>query len=272
MKIINLTEFLNEGTANKFLTIRKFLEYVKDLSNNWIFIDTETTGLGGSKRQQLTQIAGVKTDFSFPNFTEKDTFNEKILLTDETKKRMSNTDDEKSFKWGNQFITPTPVKKVLSFTRYGTGDMEYKDEQEVIKLFYDWINSFNNPIMVFQNSIFDMDMIGGRSGKKFNHKVLDTKMFIQYYYIPTLKKLAETDNKYKSIVDEIGTSTRDNGLTSSSMGKIAPSLGVDTTGYHDALVDCRMTYNMTIEMFKFLEEHHNVDILKYQSERYNVEK
>ncbi len=273
MKIFNLTEFLNEGAANKFLSISEFINYVKSLSNNWIFIDTETTGLGGSKRQQLTQIAGTQTNFNFPNFEEKDTFNEKILLTDEIKKRMRKGSEwENPIRWGKGEILPMSTKKVLSFNRYGSGDMEYKNEQEVIQLFYDWVNGFDNPILVFQNSIFDMNMIGGRSGKKFNNKVLDTKIFIQYYYIPTLKKLAETEEKYKDIIEEIGTSTRDNGLTSSSMGRIAPSLGVDTKGYHDALIDCRMTYNMTTEMFKFLEEHKDIDILTYQSERYQVEK
>lgn len=272
MKIFNLTEFLNEGAANKFLKISEFLEYVKNLSNNWIFIDTETTGLGGSKRQQLTQIAGVQTIFNFPKFTEKDIFNEKILLQDDIKQRMlKDPEFETPTKWGKEEFNPTPTKKVLSFTRYGSWEGEYKDEQKVIQNFYDWVDSFDNAILVFQNSIFDMDMIGGRSGKKFINKVLDTKMFIQYYYIPTLKRLAETEEKYKEVLDKIGTSTRDNGLISSSMGRIAPSLGVDTKGYHDALVDCRMTYNMTTEMFKFLEEHKDADILKYQSERYNVE-
>jgi DNA polymerase III epsilon subunit-like protein len=271
--MIKYTEFLNEGKANKFLTISEFIEYVKSLSSNWIFIDTETTGLGGPKRQQLTQIAGVQTDFIFPNFTEKEKFNEKISLNDDIKKRMTkDVEWEKPIKWGKDELLPMSTKKVLSFTRYGSSGLEYKDEQDVIQLFYDWVNDFDIPVMVFQNSIFDMDMIGGRSGKKFNNKVLDTKMFIQYYYIPALKKLAETDEKYADIINKIGISTRDNGLTSSSMGRIAPSLGVDTAGYHDALVDCRMTYNMTCEMFKFLEEHKNIDILKYQSERYDVEK
>jgi len=272
MNIINLTKFINEGAANKFLTIDEFIEYVKSLSNNWIFIDTETTGLGGSKRQQLTQIAGVQTEFNFPDFNEGENFNEKILLSDEIKKRMKDGTEIGEIKWGKGRLTPMPTRQVLSFNKYGSWDGEYKDEQEVIENFYDWVNGFDNPVMVFQNSIFDMDMIGGRSGLKFKQKVLDTKIFIQYYYIPTLKKLAETDKKYKDIIEEIGTSTRDNGLTSSSMGRIAPSLGVDTKGYHDALVDCRMTYNMTTEMFKFLEEHKDIDILKYQSERYQVEK
>jgi len=273
MNIINLTEFLNEGAANKFLTISEFIEYVKSLSNNWIFIDTETTGLGGSKRQQLTQVAGTKTQFSFPNFNEEDIFNEKIILSEEIKKRMVKDPEwEKPIRWGKGEILPNSTKDVLSFTRYGSWDGEYKDENDVIDNFYNWVNSFDNPVMVFQNSIFDMDMIGGRSDKKFKHKVLDTKIFIQYYYIPALKKLAETEEKYKNVLDKIGVSTRDNGLTSSSMGKIAPSLGVDINGYHDALVDCRMTYNMTNEMFKFLEDHKDIDILKYQSERYEVER
>lgn len=273
MKVIKFNEFLNEGLENKFYNVSQFLNYVKSLSNNWVFIDTETTGLGGAKRQQLTQIGAVETDFNFPNFTEKETFNEKILLTDDIKKRMQkDVEFEKPIMWGKEKITPTHTKRVLSFTRYGSWEGEYKDEKEVLEQFFEWLEQFQNPVLVFQNSKFDMNMIGGRSGKKLPYKVLDTKIFIQYWYIPTLQKLAETDEKYQNILQEIGTSTRDGGLTSSSMGRIAPTLGVSTEGYHDALVDCRMTYNMTSEMFKFLEKHKNLNILKYQAQRYQVEK
>lgn len=273
MKVFNLTEFLNEGIENKFLTISEFLEYVKSLSNNWVFTDTETSGLGGAKKQQLTQIGALETTFDYPNFIEKSSFNEKIKLNDQTKKNMNDPNfSKKKFMWGKEKITPTPVKKVLSFTRYGSWEGEYKNEQEVLNLFFKWLEQLNNPILVLQNAKFDMNMFGGRSGVKLPYKVLDTKIFIQYFYIPTLQKLAERDKKYQKVIDDIGTSSRDGGLVSSSMGRIAPTLGVSTKGYHDALVDCRMTYNMTTEMFKFLEEHQDLDIKKYQHERFNVEK
>ena len=47
----------------------QLLEYIDDLSssNTFIFLDTETTGLGGFKKQQLTQISAVAADYDFNN-------------------------------------------------------------------------------------------------------------------------------------------------------------------------------------------------------------
>ena len=69
------------------------------------------------------------------------------------------------------------------------------------------------------------------------------------------------------MVNKIGTSDRDNGLISSSMGKVAPALGIDMNGYHDAITDCRITVQMFQKMIEFLKSHENIDIKKYQAER-----
>jgi len=39
------------------------------------------------------------------------------------------------------------------------------------------------------------------------------------------------------------------------------------TGYHDALVDCRLMQQMFSGMVEFLKQHQDVDISKYQAER-----
>ena len=69
------------------------------------------------------------------------------------------------------------------------------------------------------------------------------------------------------MVKKIGTSPRDNGLISSSMSKIGPALGLDMTGYHDAISDVRITMKMFQSIIDFLKEHQDVDIQKYQTER-----
>ena len=69
------------------------------------------------------------------------------------------------------------------------------------------------------------------------------------------------------MIDKIGTSSRDNGLISSSLAKIGPALGINMSGYHDALVDCRLMAQMFSKMIDFLKEHQDVDITKYQAER-----
>jgi hypothetical protein len=112
-----------------------------------------------------------------------------------------------------------------------------------------------------------MAMLSGRYGHKITSEVFDTKMLIQLYFLPLLQTLAETDSKYKEMIDFIGTSTRDNGLISSSMSKIGPVLGVNMMGYHDAITDCRITIQMYQKIIEMLKQNQDVDIMKYQIER-----
>ena len=145
--------------------------------------------------------------------------------------------------------------------------IKYKDEKETIENFITWMNQFDSPFMIIQNASFDMSMLSGRYGQRTKNEVFDTKRLIQLYYLPCLQKLAETDPKYKSVIDKIGKSDRDHGLISSSMSKVGPALGVVMTGYHDAITDCRITIEMFKKIIEFLEQNKSIDISKYQRER-----
>lgn len=118
-----------------------------------------------------------------------------------------------------------------------------------------------------QNASFDMNMLAGRSGKKINYEVLDTKMIIQLFVIPIMQKLSETNLEYKDILSKIGTSERDNGLITSSMGKWGPFFNINMSGYHDALTDCKITSEMFIKIIDFIKQHSELNISKYQMER-----
>jgi hypothetical protein len=120
---------------------------------------------------------------------------------------------------------------------------------------------------VAQKAGFDMHMLAGRSGKSIVNEVFDTKMLIQLYYIPALQKLAETDESAADKIRQIGVSDRDNGLISSSLSKIGPALGINMTGYHDALTDCRLAWQMYECIVEFLKENIELDITNYQIER-----
>ena len=144
------------------------------------------------------------------------------------------------------------------------------NEGEVVNEFFNWLERYEPCLFVAQNAGFDMNMLSGRFGHKINNEVFDTKMLIQLYYLPLIQKLAETDIKYKDLINFIGTSSRDNGLVSSSLSKIGPALGLNMSGYHDALTDCRLTLNMYSKIVNFLKENQSVDIMKYQTERIKV--
>jgi len=253
-----IVESLNENKM-WYKTIPQILEWLESKSNMpWLWIDTETTGLGGPKQQQLTQVSSLSTDYNFASntFNELGLFDEKIKLTDETKSKFSTPEDK--------------TKWVLGFNHYGSGKYKYKNEEEILNQFFDWIGNYEPCLLIAQNAGFDMAMLAGRYGHKINNEVFDTKILIQLYYLPLLQALAENDSKYKEMIDFIGTSQREGGLISSSMSKVGPALGINMANYHDALTDCRITIQMYQKIVDFLKQNQEVDIMKYQSERIKV--
>ena len=69
-------EQLNENKM-WYKTIPQILEWIDSKSDlYWIWIDTETTGIGGPKKEQLTQVSAIVTNYNFNNnsFNEVDTF------------------------------------------------------------------------------------------------------------------------------------------------------------------------------------------------------
>ena len=254
MRILKF-EQINENKM-WYKTIPQILEWLESKSKlKWIFLDTETTGLLGPKNEQLTQVSAISTRYNFTSntFDELGTFDEKIKLTDEIKKRHNQPDG------GN--------KKILSFNHYGSGNYKYKDEKDIIEQFFNWSEEFSPCLFIAQNASFDMRMLSGRSNIKINNEVFDTKMLIQLYFLPLIQKLAESDVEYKEMVDKIGISIRDNGLISSSMSKIGPALKINMSGYHDALTDCRLMMEMYQKIVDLLKQYQNIDISKYQIKR-----
>ena len=242
-----------------YKTLPEILDWLRLKSKlPFVWVDVETTGLLGPKQEQLTQVSALATnyDFNSNSFDEVGSFDEKIKLTSEIKTRYNQPDG------GN--------RRILSFNHYGSGGYKYKDERQIVDEFFYWMNEFSPCLLIAQNAGFDMQMLSGRYGHKIRNEVLDTKMLIQLYFLPLIQKLAETNPKYKQMVDGIGTSTRDNGLISSSMSKIGPALGINMSGYHDAITDCRITIQMYQKIVDLLDQHKNVDISKYQTERIRI--
>lgn len=255
--ILNYNNFINE---NKMWgkSITEILNWIEEKSEKfWVVTDTETTGLPTDPYEvQLTQVSGivVKYDFNDNQFSEEAHFDKKIKLTQKTLQLMSEPDNR--------------IRRVLSFNHYGGKGVKYHAEEEILSEFHQFIEEWNNPILVIQNAIFDMRFLNTRHPNlKFTNEVLDTKDIIQLYYLPALQKLSESEDWAREMVERIGTSTRDNGLISSSLSRIGPALGLNMTGYHDALTDCRLAMQMFQKIVEFLKQHQDLDIKKYQAQR-----
>lgn len=238
-------------------SIEEFLSWIEDISKyKWCLIDTETTGLRDSPYEvQLTQVSCIVSDYNYlsNSFNDISVFNKKIKLTDTTKELMN---------------TNSRIKNVLSFNHYGS-KVDFFDENDTLNDFNTFISDYKDSVFVIQNAEFDMKFLNTRSNLKFKNRVIDTKQILQLFYLPLIKKLSETDNYYKDLVNKIGVSDRDNGLISSSLSKIGPAMGINMSGYHDALTDIKLMQEMFINIIKVLKDNKSVDIKKYQSERIN---
>lgn len=244
-------------------SIEEFLEWIRFKSNkNFIFLDCETTGLPKDPYEvQLTQIACTVTKYNYDSNTFKEigTFNKKIKLTSKTLDLLKNGQGR--------------IKKVLSFNRYGERGIEFHEESDTLSELFEFLKQYDNPILVIQNAEFDMRFLNTRnSNVKFDNEVIDTKQIAQLFYLPCLQKLSEENPIYDKKIKEIGTSDRDNGLISSSLSKIGPALGINMSGYHDALTDTKLAMQMFSKMVEFLKLHKDVDIRKYQAERINTKR
>ena len=263
---IKFYEFLNEHKLHK--NQLQFLDYLDKLSKDkvFVFVDTETTGLGGPRKQQLTQISAVAYNYDFDSneFNEFGTFNKKIKISADMKGRLANPKDD--------------IYRAFRFNHYGNKikeDPKYYDEQDILNEFRNWLahtGYYLDPLLIMQNASFDMNMFGGRSGKKIRYEVLDTKQILQLFVIPIIQKIAETDNKYDEFLSKVGTSARDYGLITSAMGKWAPFFGIDMSGYHDGLTDCRITSQMFLKIVDLIKENVDLDISKYQVLRIKTQK
>jgi len=219
-------DFVNESI--KYLSTEELFNWLNERKDKvFIALDTETTGLRGPWKEQLTQIAAVAFSFDFGTlkFTEISSHNEKIKLTQDT---LSQKDQEGS-----------RIKDVFKFTRYGVSGGKFTEEQKALENLSSFVNQFDEAILLVQNAPFDLPMINVRKelgGLK--NEIFDTKDFFAYFMLPTLQKLAETDPEAQQILSVIGT-TSGGKLPTSSLPKVAAGLGVNPNEAHDALFDCR---------------------------------
>lgn len=225
--VLSFAQFINESI--KHLSSNELFNWLKDREEMaFIALDTETTGLRGPNKEQLTQIAAVAYSFDFESlrFKELGTFNEKIKLNSETKSQMKLPDSR--------------IKQVFNYTRYGVSGGKFIDEQEALNSLVDFVESYGKSVLLVQNAPFDMPMINVR--KEFgglNNEIFDTKDFYAYFLLPTLEALADSgDEEARNMLTVIGRSASGK-VPTASLPKVAKGFGIDANEAHDALFDCR---------------------------------
>lgn len=257
--ISRYAEFILEGIKN--LSSSEIMNWLSDRRDSiFIALDTETTGLRGPRKEQLTQVAAVAYIFNYDtlSFEEIDSYNKKIKLNPEIR--------------AEKLTQGSRISGALKFNKYGESGGKYFDEQMVLSELESFINQFEKVVLLIQNAPFDMPMINVR--KKFGkikHEIFDTKDFFGYFLLPTLEKLAETDMEAKYMLDVIGR-TSSGILPTSSLPKVSAGLGVNPSGAHDALYDCRYMVETLEKALDIVSKNVDVDIDKYRRPRFSTDR
>ena len=246
IKLIDLVkEVVFKESRFDTLQIKDLLNRLSTYSGKtFIWLDTETTGLQFTRPLQITQIAAIATD---SEGNKKGEFNEKAKLEPAIAK--SAEDPESS------------VSKILKYTHYASGKQAERDQQPILKDFAEWISTFPDPLLVAYNAPFDLEIFNVLTkDKKLKSTTLDVMKMAQYLWIPLHQQLAkEGDPRSIEILNTLGTSASGR-LVGSTLGKIANSFGIDSSGAHDALEDVTMTSKVYREMVKDFEKYQDLDI------------
>ena len=244
------------------MSVADILSYLEGFGNNtWIFFDTETTGLPKDVHKgQITEIAAVAVN---PKNWNEDAeilgeFNEKITLNPDTLATIERQSSDPESRPANS--REWTVEKALQTTQYHDWDREYKDEQDVIKGFIAFVQSFSDPVLVAQNASFDMKWIFTRSETQMNRvPVIDTMRIMQLFLIPLLRTLRdEPHNDAES--GEFLSAIKRGGRYSASQGVVAGAYGISTVNWHSALADVQMLMDLLEHVVHTLRSGADIDI------------
>jgi DNA polymerase III alpha subunit (gram-positive type) len=177
---------LKEGFyENPLTTMQDILNSFRD--RTLIFFDTETTGISSkADSSQITEIAGVAY---LANTAEKlGEFHKKISLNDKVEKarerQVSNPEEVKNMS----------INSILAMTGYFEENTEFTSEKEAMEGFKEFVSSFQNPLLIAHNAVFDMRQINDalkRNGSSFMPKirVMDSLGLVKNYIQPLLNIL-----------------------------------------------------------------------------------
>lgn len=266
MKILDLLEGDNTR-RNKMLYFRQTIDSILDKikGKTIIVFDTETTGLSVKLPWvQVTEIAAIA--FDADTSKELGRFHKKINLTQVTKdeikvqKRNIAPNDRGSLEGPKGANIPD----LFRMSRYGDKDTSRGEIKEVYQEFVNFVNKFENPILLGQNAGFDMGQMFAPLKKlsierpKFK-EVLDTMTLGRVWIYPLLKAGAAAGDK-KSEEMAKGFEIEKNGKTNLSftLGRLGNVFNVNAKHWHSGISDAMQTY----EVFKGM-----VDYLKQAKER-----
>tara|TARA_Y100000310_G_scaffold306773_1_gene348207 strand:+ start:280 stop:1428 length:1149 start_codon:yes stop_codon:yes gene_type:complete len=279
MQIKQVKKILNEYVNKKILSEVNFaglsnqeaIDKLTELGQRvWVVFDTETMGFDQLKNQ-ITEIAAIAINVN--NWEEEatvlDTYHRKMNLSRRTRNSLNWYEDRQRDKGiptrrenPTGKLTPQELLKMTSyFDKDADGNeivgkqdpnVEFGEELEVLEGFFEFIERFDNPLVVAHNATFDMKMVGTRLRRPTPRvDVFDSLPFMRLFLIPTLRELADQGNEEaQKNLDSIKTRFG----FSSSLGKIRDLFDI-TGNWHSAIADVQMTIEVIRHAISFVKEN-----------------
>lgn len=247
--------FLEPGSVGDVLQI---LDEFSD--NTFIFFDIEATGFKAGAYDQILEIAALAVDpqdwMSEPNVIDQ--FNIKAHLTPFMQTVLDDPNSEEFQKWlADQEGTKmkfTSLDQLLDMVQYEGGEQERVEEGECIARFIEWLNGYNDPLLIAHNAKYDNNFLLKRSEGKFpNMRVLDTLFVARKFLIPILEGLKQKDpNLVKQILSVISKGQTKKGVPkyTFSQGALARAFKIDATNWHSAIADVEMLMGLLQTIMK----------------------
>lgn len=232
-----------------------------------VFFDTETTGFLPDKNQ-ITEIAAIACEGD--TLKQLDTFQKYIKLTDDTHAEIARQNappenEEHALKRAKKIESGgKTIEQLLAMSGYDA-DKAVNEEEETLLEFYEFINQFENPILVAHNAPFDMKMVNTRLNRIYKrstpkYTVMDTLRFSRLFFLPAIQAMAKRNDP--AAMDMLNLIKDPKAVKKNDLYKLSSSLGVlnklikhrlDSIAWHSALSDVQVT----IEIFRLIRDYYN---------------
>jgi len=269
-----ISELLSERDTrkrNKMLFFRQTVDTIinKVAGKTIVVFDTETTGLSVKLPwTQITEIAAVAFDADTGNEIGK--FHYKVKLTPETRQEIKNQqrnsrpesepgkgDGDKGSLEGPKALS---LPDIFKMTQYGQANAPYRELREVYVKWVEWLNKFNNPVMLAQNAGFDMGHMFAPLAKLGIKRpkigeVIDTLTLARTWIYPLLKAAGEAgDEASLEMTKNFETTTKYGKVGQSfTLGRLGKAFDVEPDHWHSGISDALQTWKIFNKMINFLK-------------------
>tara|TARA_R100001509_G_scaffold164458_1_gene142081 strand:+ start:3133 stop:3918 length:786 start_codon:yes stop_codon:yes gene_type:complete len=247
-----------KGTLN----IDEILEFItKNEDRTWIFVDTETLGFNPTKHQ-LTEIAAIAVDMKTLNNIAE--YHEKAKLLSTTRLRLD-----------IPYNGPGPsYRDLMKMTNYGEPikNRVYIEEKDALAGFIEFIEQFDDPLIIAHNASFDKRYINSRyniyndlKNPLDDYEVFDTLSMMRKYFTAFVATEAKrykhrwlTKEESQHILEmrrvRKALQASKNKKMSLKLGKVADALNIDSDGWHSAKFDVETLISITEKIFKLFKD------------------